>query len=440
MVRTTRRKAQSRRAFVPLAPLLTLLTACSGSGDDNSVPVPDAGPADATVAKDGAASDAGKGSTDAGDAGAGDAGDAGAVGLSKINHFVVIYMENHSFDNLYGEFPGAEGLSATEAGAPNVVQQAPDGSVYPTLPISASETVLTPALADASLPNAPFPIEDFVQSDQLTVDLPHIFYTEQYQINDGGMNQFVYFSTAQGLSMGHWHTMHLPVPVVAQQFTVCDHFFHAAFGGSFLNHFWLIAARTPEWFNAPAPDAGGPSVDDPTAVFNNAPVAGEGQLTSDGYVVNTSYSVNTPHPPGTAPGILVPSQTFDTIGDRLIDANVNWAWYAGGWNDILSWLGADATGPQPAGDFQYHHQPFRLLLQVCRRDRAEGAALEGRDGLHRGGKRRDAPRGVLREAGRPQQRAPGLHGRPRRRAAPSLARRSRSERPELERHGDHHHL
>src|SRR5215471_20592208 len=31
-------------------------------------------------------------------------------GLERLQHVVVIYLENHSFDNLYGEFPGANGL------------------------------------------------------------------------------------------------------------------------------------------------------------------------------------------------------------------------------------------------------------------------------------------------------------------------------------------
>src|SRR4051812_34833916 len=40
---------------------------------------------------------------------------AGDSGLRKIEHIVVIYMENHSFDNLYGEFPGADGLANAAA-------------------------------------------------------------------------------------------------------------------------------------------------------------------------------------------------------------------------------------------------------------------------------------------------------------------------------------
>ncbi len=37
-----------------------------------------------------------------------------------INHVVVIFMENHPFDNLYGHFPGANGLDTPGARVPQV--------------------------------------------------------------------------------------------------------------------------------------------------------------------------------------------------------------------------------------------------------------------------------------------------------------------------------
>src|SRR5690348_9749964 len=50
---------------------------------------------------------------------------AGPGPLANINHFVVIYQENWSFDGLYGSFPGANGISnatdtaqVTKSGAP----------------------------------------------------------------------------------------------------------------------------------------------------------------------------------------------------------------------------------------------------------------------------------------------------------------------------------
>src|SRR3954467_6190346 len=52
-------------------------------------------------------------------------------GLERINHVIVIYQENWSFDSLYGHFPGANGLD--QAGA--AVQQVDkNGPPYPSLP------------------------------------------------------------------------------------------------------------------------------------------------------------------------------------------------------------------------------------------------------------------------------------------------------------------
>ena len=47
---------------------------------------------------------------------------------AKINHIVVLYMENRSFDNLYGLFPGADGLSQAGAAATQVDK---DGNLMP---------------------------------------------------------------------------------------------------------------------------------------------------------------------------------------------------------------------------------------------------------------------------------------------------------------------
>ena len=55
-----------------------------------------------------------------------------AAGIEDIATIVVIYAENRSFDNLYGSFPGANGLSqVTPAG---YTQLDRDGSVLKELP------------------------------------------------------------------------------------------------------------------------------------------------------------------------------------------------------------------------------------------------------------------------------------------------------------------
>jgi acid phosphatase len=370
------------------------LAACSGDDNAGGTPSPEGGQdvtldqggqdvvSDAPTTPDGGkpgdGGDAGDGAGDAGDSGV--AGDSGALG--NINHFVVIYMENHSFDNLYGEFPGADGVTALDAGAPNVQQiQGPDGGPYATLPLPAILTADGGAFADAGLPNAPFAIDPYIPDNKDTpVDLNHIFFTEQIQIAGGAMNLFVYQSNALGLSMGYYHTMSLPVPVEAKNWTVCDRFYHSAFGGSFLNHQLLIAAAAPVWDPSVKPL---PATDGGVGVFDDLSTLGPGQgegyiwydpsTTADGgagtyYVVNTSYSVNSPHPTAALVGgkaaapYLVPNLTNDTIGDRLTTANVDWAWYSGGWNDALAAspdAGVPEGGSTPLADeFQYHHQPF----------------------------------------------------------------------------------
>src|SRR5215475_10629235 len=50
---------------------------------------------------------------------------------NPINHIIVVYMENWSFDSLYGLFPGANGIDNAANAAPQVDKT---GKVYDTLP------------------------------------------------------------------------------------------------------------------------------------------------------------------------------------------------------------------------------------------------------------------------------------------------------------------
>src|SRR5579883_1797322 len=55
----------------------------------------------------------------------------GPAPTAAIDHVVVIYLENHSFDNLYGLFPGADGLANAQDALPQVDL---DGRPYAALP------------------------------------------------------------------------------------------------------------------------------------------------------------------------------------------------------------------------------------------------------------------------------------------------------------------
>ena len=57
--------------------------------------------------------------------------------LAKIGHMVVIFEENRSFDNFFGDFPGANGLA--NAGD-KATQIEPDGKPYKVLPAESTPT------------------------------------------------------------------------------------------------------------------------------------------------------------------------------------------------------------------------------------------------------------------------------------------------------------
>jgi phospholipase C len=267
---------------------------------------------------------------------------AGAPDLKRIGHVVVIFQDNRSFDNLYGTVPGADNIANAGAAA---TQIDPQGQPYKTLP-----TVMTVGSTGAvpdtrfppDLPNAPFNIGNYVSPDLPTGDLVNRFYQEQQQINGGQMNKFAAVSDAGGLVMGYYEASALPLFAYAKRYVLADQFYHAAFGGSFLNHIWLVCACTPRYPNPPPRlvavlDAAGRLVQD-------------GAVSPDGFAVNNIQPSAQPHTAGRSQDKLLPPQTMPTIGDRLSDKGIDWAWYAGGWDDALA--------GHPDASFQFQHQPF----------------------------------------------------------------------------------
>jgi len=129
----------------------------------------------------------------------------------------------------------------------------------------------------------------------------------------------------------------------------------------------------------------------PASVLDGPVQVFDGQVTPDGYVVNTSQPAYQPGaiPPaaGGDPAYAdpakhpVPPQEAKTIGDTLSAKNVSWAWYSGGWNQALK----DGMQPpaskrqviynaQPGSPiFQPHHQPFNYFKRFApgTSDRAE---------------------------------------------------------------------
>ena len=264
-------------------------------------------------------------------------------GLERVGHIIIIFLENRSFDHLYGLFPGADGIKNAGLAAVQVTSEGDRFNVLPAVTYNRTDTWQIDTRFAVGMPNGPFRADRYISLAERTGDPVHRFYQEQEQINDGKMNRFVAVSGVGGLPMGYFDGRPLPLYRLAQEYTLADRFFHAAFGGGFLNHFWLICGCTPRYDDAPAElvarlDAQGRMIQD-------------GSVTPDGYAVNTIEPRSNPHDPGvTEARLRLPPQTMPTIGHLLTDAGVSWAWYSGGFTD--------ATAGHPDPTFIYHHQPF----------------------------------------------------------------------------------
>jgi acid phosphatase len=195
--------------------------------------------------------------------------------------------------------------------------------------------------------------------------------------------------------MGYYDGSTMKLWALAQQYTLADNFFMGAFGGSFLNHQYLICACAPTYPNADAADSPAkdsisqietdaqgrfvrfvPADNMPKTVLAGAPrYQRDSTLTPKDasgmfYAVNTMQpafqpSFNAPAASGDAryadksrPTTL-PPQSLMTIADTLDAKGVAWAWYAGGWNTVESGT-PEARKQMYSGtiNFQPHHQPF----------------------------------------------------------------------------------
>ena len=313
-----------------------------------------------------------------------------------IQTVVVIFAENRSFNNLFHNFPGLQkplsGLSRTR-----FLQQDRNGAPLSHLPPIWGGLVPTPQELDGvthqiaqdqlrTLANAPFPLRTpdgaLLPHQLITRDLIHAFYHNQMQINGGRNDRFVAWGDSGALVMGHYGDTAADTKLakLARDFTLCDNFFMGAFGGSFLNHQYLICARPPFYPHADTSPAAHLIADledgpkgtrlktlegSPTSALDGPPKFGPNSLSPDFFAVNTMLP---PYPPTTrdesSPRRL-PPQTHQTIGDLLSAKGVDWAWYAGAWQEALDGRTAPVKTFPPVPNFQIHHQPLNYFASFA---------------------------------------------------------------------------
>ncbi len=331
------------------------------------------------------------------------AADVDVLLAEHIHNVVVIYAENRSFNNLFAGFPGLEQPLA-DVPPERYWQRDRDGSVLKELPPiwngmvpqeqSAGHRPYQILEKDISgLPNAPWALRTAdgkpLPMGLVTRDIVHRFYENQMQINGGLNDGFVAWGNVGSMLMGYYGdgAVNLRLWNIAREFTLCDNFFMGAFGGSFLNHQYLICAKPPHYPHADkSPSKGMLAVvegdepagirlkqtdDSPASAMQGKPkFDSHSTLTPDFWVVNTmgppyapafTFDPDQPKYAQKDSPYTLPPQSYATIGDTLSAKNIDWAWYAGGWDLALDPVPQKPQLPAPSPAIQ-------LLQQLCARN------------------------------------------------------------------------
>lgn len=197
---------------------------------------------------------------------------------SPISHLIVVILQNHSFDNLFGTYPGANGL---DPNAPSYKQA------------DAAGTIISPTLLNTLN----------------TADLNHDRTSYLAAYDSGKMDK--YAATNGDLSMGYFDNTLTGVTNdgktygiatvwnYAKQFALADQFFAAAMASEPANMMYMIAATVH---------------DDRTA----------GSLP---YYDHCSVGVA-----AKGGGTIAQPLTETTVGDQLNANKVSWTWYQGGFS------------------------------------------------------------------------------------------------------------
>ncbi|MCU1365201.1 MAG: Non-hemolytic phospholipase, partial [Ilumatobacteraceae bacterium] len=158
---------------------------------------------------------------------------APAGSLADIEHFVILFQENRSFDHYFGTRPGVAGFASTPAGKNyrNPSPDHPDGYLLP------------------------YHTDSTVTSAQCGPDPNHSWEAQHGAWNNGANDSF---ATSMGAhALGYFNRADIPYYwALADQFTLCDHYFCSVIGPTNPNRHVSMTGTID-----PAGLGGGPAID-----------------------------------------------------------------------------------------------------------------------------------------------------------------------------------
>jgi phospholipase C len=272
-----------------------------------------------------------------------------AAATTPIQHVVVIFQENVSFDHYFATYPNALNPGGGE-------------QVFVASRRTPSVNGLTGPLMTHNL-NATAPFRLGMQQ-AIVCDQSHSYSGEQKAMDFGVMDQFVAADgTTQtgcndagkgmGLVMGYYDgSVVTAIWNYAQHFSLSDNFFSTNFGPSTLGHLNLVSGQTNG--ATIVKDAGTAA-----AALTNGTVINDIQPAFDDCVASTANTI---------------SMSGKNVGDLLNQQGVTWGWFQGGF--AASSRNPDGTavcasqhkqfdGTASVPDYITNHNPFQYYQSTA---------------------------------------------------------------------------
>jgi phospholipase C len=261
---------------------------------------------------------------------------AKSITATPIEHLVVIFQENVSFDHYFATYPYALNLP----GEPRFIA-APNTPTVNGL----SGVLLT---NNTNLAN-PFRLD---RSQAITCDNDHDYTAEQKAFDGGLMDKFVQSTGPTGGScdptsvMGYYDGNTVTaIWEYAQNFAMSDNSFGTTFGPS-----------TPGALNLASGNTAGAIPANLPRISANGTVIGDVDPTYDDCSVGTTIAM-----------------TGRNIGDLLNAAGISWGWFQGGFRPTNRTLDGNAVcgsshiniGGANVRDYSPHHEPFQYYQSTA---------------------------------------------------------------------------
>jgi phospholipase C len=283
-----------------------------------------------------------------------------AHGTTPIQHVVVIFDENVSFDHYFGTYPFAANTDGStfhaKAGTPSV-----NGLYSSITPSGPTGPLLT---ANPNLNNP----QRLSHSQALTCDQDHAYLAEQQAVDNGKMDKFVQFTgngSCPGLVMNYYDgNTTTALWNYAQHYAMSDNNWDTTFGPSTPGAINLISGNTGGGF-AVNPTTG---VTEPSSAVSALNTSGLGTIYGD---LDPAYDdcSDGSHASTNPVGVM----TGKNVGDLLNAKHVTWGWFQGGFaptsTNAAGFAVCGAThqniGGATIGDYSPHHEPFQYYKSTA---------------------------------------------------------------------------